>query len=551
MTVKLSIRISTFLLCLALVGGAWAQAVFRGTGGVMQAAEAAIRSQSPSEWYTTHNIQGFTDGSSYGTWTPTIGSGNLTASSAPKVWNTNDTGEPGDTRLSPTGKTPIHFYDGADRRMTGTTNITSTNQTLEFVFQKDWNAGSANFWSAHRTGDTNKNIYFGADLSAERYRPVVAYNGGTGVFAKPYDTRAIGVLVLKWTSASSVTIKYDDANATTADLSAAFASGALDTLTFGGTVYGGGQRVKFWSYAHWTKATTDAEDTARFKAYQDLFGIPYKVDVTTAISGSYANTILIPPGGKANAANNRLFILNHGVGQDAQQMCLQTPTYEAITRHFVKAGWTVGCTTAAGNNWGNQAGIDALSDFYDNIVASYPSLNGKVVMGAHSMGNLLTMNALRLGSATFKAAVDGVIHAGNGVADLAKFFDGEPPSYPQNPVFSGGICSAYALTCASCSTSSSTTCSDWASKVGNYNPVAQPNTSWANYAFYFATTSGDTIVKRASHPAALITLLTGHVVSLNSITGDCDHGDSGYPATCLTRMYVPAEWLRYATDMTN
>ena len=212
----------------------------------------------------------------------------------------------------------------------------------------------------------------------------------------------------------------------------------------------------------------------------------------------------------------------------------------------MKAGWYVACTTAGGttgqNHWGSQPAIDDLSNLYDYINTNY-TLNGKVVVGAHSMGNLLTMNALRLGSTAFKNVVDGVIHAGNGVADLDAIFNSG------NTSFTSAICTAYALTCASCSTAGTAGCSDWVSLTGNYDPVDQAASSWAAYRFYFATTSADTLIDRAVHPAALITLITGNVVSLNSITGNCNHGDSACPGS-PTRMYVPAQWLAQANDMT-
>lgn len=498
---------------------------------------AAIIEAQATHWWSTHALS-VSDGADVTTWSPRVGSVDFTAALAdkPKWRTTNVAGEPGDIRLSPNGKPSLHFYDGTNRKMTATLSTGTTNQTWEFVLALDWVPGSGQLFCASKdsANTDSKNVFFSSTASNQRYPWTIAYNGGAGSQTKTNDGRQIGVLTLKWSNANSVTIKWNNQDSATIDLSAAFSAGALDFWQLGASVFGAGHAEKFWSVYQDNALSTDTEDAQRFAAYERLFGLLGTADVKSEASANQGNFILKP----LRQPNGKLFIWNHGAGLNAQQMCLQTLPYATIAQAFVKSGWYVACSNASFDNWGNATAITDLNNLYDYVAANY-TLSGGVVMGGHSMGSLLSLNAARLGSSALTTALDGVLHVGNGVADLRDPYD-------VNSSFRSAICTAYSIT--NCVAPHGTS-SDYAAQTSGYNAVLQAASGWANYHFLFRTSSGDTLIDRATHPAAMITVLTGNVASLTQSTGNCDHGDSGCGGS-PSYMFT-TEIIQWANRITN
>lgn len=525
----------TSLLVWATTGPGVAQQRRPPSYGQSEAAAIAVLSGQATRWHSTHNLN-VSDGASVTSWADEKGGSSLTPpGTAPKWRTTNVEGEPGSVRISPTGKPVLHVEDGTTRKVTATINATQVNQVWEFVFCSDWVPGSGTFFKAYKASPAHELQLFSI-ASNQKFGWQANADGGAILFTGAGDVRMLTVVTIKFgATGSAATISFNGTDTQTVNLSASLADGMYDTWEIGGA----GMTSKWSSAMQIVGSTTSDQDAARLAAYQTLFGVWGTANVKSEASANQGNFILKPIG----AANGKVFLWNHGAGQNALEMCLQTPTYAAVARAFVRAGWYVGCSTAGFDNWGNQSGTTDYGNLYDHIKANYTT-NSKLVFGAHSMGNLIGVGLPVNGSTAIKADLKGVINAGNGVYDLAAIYNGA------NTSFKSAICTAYGLTCSSCSTSNTATCADWSSKTSGYRPPDFSNT-WANGLFVdVRRSSGDTLIDEATHPLALITKLSNGTAVVTGIQSTCDHGDSSCPGGAA-RMYAPAQWVTVANRMTQ
>ena len=121
----------------------------------------------------------------------------------------------------------------------------------------------------------------------------------------------------------------------------------------------------------------------------------YSTVDTTA--GGQSVRILVPPNYTQYAV-----IYHHGVGETYASLTTDTRKTGVINR-LTDDGYIVASSSAAGDNWGNQAGIDAYEALRSYLVTNYaPS---KFVLFSQSMGGCT-----------------GLLMASNGFTGLAGWF---------------------------------------------------------------------------------------------------------------------------------
>lgn len=136
-------------------------------------------------------------------------------------------------------------------------------------------------------------------------------------------------------------------------------------------------------------------------------------NLTTPTVGGQAAQYLVPTA----PLNGKLIMYVHGAGDTL--LWLNTNaigTREALLRQ----GYILAGSAAAGDNWGNQAGLDSYTALYNDILTRFPSVS-KIMMYAGSMGGMCSL--LTIGNNTFPVkAWYGVFPVTNLAAEYALSF---------------------------------------------------------------------------------------------------------------------------------
>ena len=224
----------------------------------------------------------------------------------------------------------------------------------------------------------------------------------------------------------------------------------------------------------------------------------YSTVDTTA--GGQTIKILVPDNYVSSAV-----VYHHGVGETAASLTGDSLKAGILTR-LLSEGYLVASSDAAGNNWGNQAGLDAYSALQAYLVTNYaPS---KTAIFSQSMGGCT-----------------GLLTAANGFAGLCAWFG----VYP--------ICSLSALFASNAGTYAwqirdafgiASNGSDYAAKTAGFDPLLRSASQFAGLPMRFWASAADSVVVKVSNSDAMCTLVQSSKQESDVVVCSGDHGDPSH-----------------------
>jgi len=216
---------------------------------------------------------------------------------------------------------------------------------------------------------------------------------------------------------------------------------------------------------------------------------------TTA--GGQTVKILIPDNYVASAV-----VYHHGVGETAESLTGDSLKADVLAR-LLSDGYLVASSDAAGNNWGNQAGLDAYSALQALLVSNYAPT--KTAIFSQSMGGCTGLLTAAAGFAGL-CAWFGIYP----VCSLSSMFAANAGSYAAQ------IRSAYGIAGDG---------SDYASKTSGYDPLLKSAALYSRLPMRFWASPADTVVNKTSNSDAMSGQLSGSLAEADVVLCSGDHGD--------------------------
>lgn len=188
----------------------------------------------------------------------------------------------------------------------------------------------------------------------------------------------------------------------------------------------------------------------------------------------------------------------------------------AITTELNARGWVVAASYAAGNNWGNAAGLAAHQALYDYVIAAYRI--AKIVHWGVSMGGLAALSLV----ANQTVRADGLMLV-YPVIDLAHM---QANSYLQS-----GINDAYVANNG-----------NFATKSAGYDPMQRTTSLYLGIPMRFYASAADTIVPKTNHTDAFRTKIAATTAEYGLQVCTGDHGDTSHFQTQDAADFVTRCW---------
>ena len=217
-------------------------------------------------------------------------------------------------------------------------------------------------------------------------------------------------------------------------------------------------------------------------------------------AGGQAIKILIPDNYISSAV-----VYHHGSGENAASLTGDVLKADVVTR-LLADGYLLASSDAAGNNWGNQAGLDAYSALQDYLVANYAPT--KTAIFSQSMGGLT-----------------GLLTAANGLPGLCAWFGIYPvcslsSMFALNAgTYAAAIRTAYGIAANG---------SDYSTKTAGHDPVLVSPSLFTFLPMRFWASPDDTVVEKTTNSDAMKTNVTESKAESEVIICSGDHGDQSH-----------------------
>ena len=221
------------------------------------------------------------------------------------------------------------------------------------------------------------------------------------------------------------------------------------------------------------------------------------VDTT---AGGYTVKILIPDNYVSSAV-----VYHHGVGENAGSLTSDTLKAGVVDR-LLTDGYLLASSSAAGDNWGNQAGLDAYTALQAYLVTNYAP--AKTAIFSQSMGGCT-----------------GLLTAANGFAGLCAWFGIYPVCNLANMF--GGNSGTYASSIRSAFGIAGDG-SDYASKTSGFDPALKSASLFNRLPMRFWSSPGDTVVNKTNNSDAMATLVAASKAESTNVLCTGDHGHTSH-----------------------
>lgn len=198
-----------------------------------------------------------------------------------------------------------------------------------------------------------------------------------------------------------------------------------------------------------------------------------------------------------------LVLHTHAMGEPSVDFCATDPRQRPVTSALLAAGYVVAASTAAGDNWGNQAALDAYAALHAAIGDLGYTLDKTVLLGV-SMGGIPALLSYAGGVIPRVAGFIGICPA----ASLAAAWS--------NGALTTAIRTAYGIAGDG---------SDYASKTAGHDPMLFAVPTWNDKRLLMFASNEDTTTLKASHADALAARATGATVA-EVVTCSGAHGDA-------------------------
>ena len=217
-------------------------------------------------------------------------------------------------------------------------------------------------------------------------------------------------------------------------------------------------------------------------------------------AGGYTIKVLIPTNYVASAV-----VYHHGAGETAASLT-SDPLKAGVVARLLDDGYLVASSDAAGENWGNQAGLDAYTALQSYLVTNYAPT--KTAIFSQSMGGCTGLLAASTGF-TGLCAWFGICP----VCSLSSMFAANAGTY------AGAIRTAYGIAGDG---------SDYASKTSGFDPALKSASLFNRLPMRFWSSSGDTVVGKTTNSDAMATLVSGSKAESTNVACTGDHGDTSH-----------------------
>lgn len=217
--------------------------------------------------------------------------------------------------------------------------------------------------------------------------------------------------------------------------------------------------------------------------------------------GSDSAFLMVPQ--YQRSRTRHLVIHVHAMGEPSVDYCATDPRQRPVTSALLAAGYIVAASTAAGDNWGNQAALDAYAALHTAIANLGYTVDKTIVLGV-SMGGVPALLAYAGSILPRIAGFVGICPATNlGQAWL-------------NGALTTAIRDAYGIAVDG---------SDYASKTAGHDPMLLAASAWNGKRLLMFASPDDTTIPKASHADALAARATGAAVA-EVVTCSGAHGDA-------------------------
>lgn len=231
--------------------------------------------------------------------------------------------------------------------------------------------------------------------------------------------------------------------------------------------------------------------------------LAYTITDTTSADGT-AVRFIVPWNYSATVGAN-LIIYHHGVsGTYADNP--SAPYVGPMIDLVLQRGYIVAGSSAAGDNWGNSAGMQTYVSLYAKAVETYRIK--KVLAWSGSMGGMSGLLTL----------IDGRIpyvgwYGTYPVCSLSSMFAANAGAYASS------IRAAYGIAADG---------SDYAAKTAGHDPLLYAASAYPRVGMRFIASYGDTVVSRAANSDALSTLLSQWCPEYTVVNATGNHGDPSH-----------------------
>lgn len=206
--------------------------------------------------------------------------------------------------------------------------------------------------------------------------------------------------------------------------------------------------------------------------------------------------ILIPDNYVASAV-----VYHHGVGEDHTAITSDTLKADVVDR-LLADGYIVAGSNAAGENWGNQASLDAYAALQALLVADYAPT--KTAIFSQSMG----------GCSGLLTAASGGFAAWFGIYPVCSL----AAMYAAGG-FAGAIRTAFGIAGDG---------SDYASKTAGYDPALKSAALFNQLPMRFWASAADTVVGKTTNTDAMKTLVAASKAESEVIVCSGNHGHASH-----------------------
>lgn len=226
--------------------------------------------------------------------------------------------------------------------------------------------------------------------------------------------------------------------------------------------------------------------------------------VDTTDSAGTAIRLLIPWNYDA-AAGAYWVHYHHGAGETYTAV-LADSLKAGVVDALLAAGYVVAGSTAGGENWGNQSGMDAYYRLHCYALLNY-RVRGVLAL-SQSMGGLTGLLCLRDQRVPYKGWY-GIYP----VCSLADMFAANAGTY------AGPIRSAHGIASDG---------SDYAAKTAGHDPLTYTAADFPAVGIRLTASYSDTVVSRAANGDALASLLSATAAECSVVAASGNHGDSSH-----------------------
>lgn len=198
-------------------------------------------------------------------------------------------------------------------------------------------------------------------------------------------------------------------------------------------------------------------------------------------------------------------VYHHGAGEDYTALTVDTLKAGVVAR-LLADGYLLAGSTAAGENWGNQAGLDAYAALQAHLVANYAPT--KTAIFSQSMGGCTGLLTAAAGF-TGLCAWFGIYP----VCSLSNMFGGNAGAY------ASAIRSAYGIASDG---------SDYASKTSGFDPALKSAALFDRLPMRFWASSGDTVVTKSGNTDVMKALVAASKAESEVVVCSGDHGHASH-----------------------